>query len=319
MFKSKLHGENTARQLESVTAGDRYSSTTPLHLKGTKRDTGTRWIPLDRIIARKQIREDFDQDELLELAASFREHGQQQACKVFWSDLDDAFVIVAGERRFRAAQLAEKESLKCDVMEHEPTEQEHLELQLVENVQRSDLSPIEEAKAYQRFVDEFGYTQSEIAKRTGKNQSSISRALKLMQLPPEIREELSRTNAVRSLAEKLARLSTIEEQREMLARHQRGELTVRDAQEETAKPASSSGGSPKRPPSKQTRVKKARGIDFRATGKKKHTNTDYALGSLDWCEDLSTDKRASVDIDAIRSRLRELMQKLEPEQSRHAA
>ena len=91
MFASnKTHGENTARQLESAAAGERLSKT-PMHLKGTKRDVGTRWIPLDRIIARKQAREDFDQEELEELVASFREHGQQQACKVFWSDADQAF------------------------------------------------------------------------------------------------------------------------------------------------------------------------------------------------------------------------------------
>ena len=60
----------------------------------------------------------------------------------------------------------------------------------------------------------------------------------------------------------------------------------------------------------ETRVKKARGIDFRATGKKKHTNTDYALGTLDWCEDLATDKRATVDVAAVTARLRELVDRL---------
>ena len=226
-------------------------------------------------------------------------------------------VIVAGERRFRAAQLAGKESLKCDVMEHEPSEQEHLELQLVENVQRSDLSAIEEAKAYQRFVDEFSYNQSEIAKRTGKNQSTISRALKLMQLPAEIRDELVRTKAARTLAEKLVRLKTLEEQREMIERHQRGELTVRDAQLETS--TRKKDGVSQKFVTKQTRVKKSRGIDFRATGKKKHTNTDYALGTLDWCDDLATDKRASVDVQAVAGRVRELLQKLESHQSLRAA
>lgn len=317
MFNSKKsHGENTARQLEAVAPAAR-SSITPVHLKGTKRDTGTRWIPVERIIARKQIREEFDQQELEELAASFKEHGQQQACKVFWSDADQAFVIVAGERRFRATHLAGKKSLKCDVMEYEPSDQEHLELQLVENVQRSDLSAIEEAKAYQRFVDEFGYTQSEIAKRTGKNQSSISRALNLMKLPEEIREELARTKATRTLAEKLARLKTIDEQHNMIERHQRGEITVDDAHEETTTRTSAS--ITRKSVVKQTRVKKAMGIDFKAFGTKKHTNTDYALGTLDWCDDLATDKRATVDAQAVAIRLRELLSKLEKQQTLRAA
>lgn len=317
MFGSKSHGENTKRQLGSVERGARTSGVTPLQLKGVKKDTSTRWVPLERIITKKQIREEFDEEELNELAASLREHGQQQACLVFWSEEDEAFVIVAGERRFRAAQLAGKETLKCSLMEHEPSDQEHLELQLVENVQRSDLSAIEEAKAYQRFIDEFGYTQGEIAKRTGKNQSSISRSLKLMKLPEEIREELARTKAARTLAEKLVRLKSVEEQRDMLDRHQRGELTVRDAQEETATCPSKSS---RRAPSVQTRVKKARGIDFRGNGKKKHTNTDYALGALDWCEDLATDKRASVDVDAVVERLQLLLQKIsESDQTARAA
>lgn len=308
MFNRNSHGENTARQLEAIEKGDKFS-TTPMHLKGTKRDTGTRWIPLERIVARKQIREEFDPEQLEELAASIREHGQQQACKVFWSDSDQAFVLVAGERRFRAAKLAGKPELKCDVMEHEPDCREHLELSLIENVQRADLSAMEEARAYQRFVDEFGYTQAEIAKRTGKNQSTISRALKLLKLPEEIRDQLTSTNAARTLAEKLVRLDSLEDQRDMLNRHERGELTVQDAQNETSPRTQS--GSRSTPPTKQTRVKKARGIDFRATGKKKHTNTDYALGVLDWCQDLSTDKRAAVDRQLVVDRLRELLGALE--------
>lgn len=309
------HGENTARQLDSFEKGPRMSS--PIAgLTGTKADKNTRWIPLERIVARKQIREEFSEDELQELANSLQEHGQQQACTVFWSDVEDRFVIVAGERRFRAAQLAHKETLKCNVLDREPSEQEHHELQLIENVQRQDLNPIEEAKAYQKFIDDFGLTQMEIAKKTGKNQSSVSRALKLMKLPEEIREQLAQANASRTLAEKLVRLETIEDQRDMLERHLRGELTVREAQAETS---SKSTKSARRPAAKQTRVKKARGIDFRAAGKKKHTNTDYALGALDWCEDLATDKRAAADLDAVTSRLREVLHSLENQHAAKAA
>ena len=316
IFGKTTHGENTARQLEAPEAGKRLSKT-PIHLKGTKRDTATRWIPLDRIRTRKQIREEFDEAELDELAASLSEHGQQQACTVFWSDDDGGFVIVAGERRFRAATKATGvETLKCAVLSEEPSEQEHLELQLVENVQRSDLSAIEEAKAYQRFVDEFGFTQGQIAKRTGKNQSSVSRALKLMKLPEEIRDELISTKAPRSLAEKLYRLKTIEEQRDMLRRYNNDELTIRDAQEETSR---RSGASTKKVAAKQVRVKKTRGIEYKATGKKKHTNTDYVLGTLDWCEDLATDKRATVDVETVQDRLREILTKLESCQALRAA
>ena len=81
------------------------------HLEGTRKYGNVRGIPLDRIKARKQIREEFDEGELNELAASLKEHGQQQPCKVFWSEGDDAFILVAGERRFRAAKIASLEYL----------------------------------------------------------------------------------------------------------------------------------------------------------------------------------------------------------------
>jgi ParB/RepB/Spo0J family partition protein len=292
-FRRKVdHGENTARQLESYEKGARISSSIAA-LRDTKKDQDTHWIPLGRITTKKQIREEFDPTALEELANSIKELGQQQPCTVYWCDEEQAFVLVAGERRFRAAAMAGKPDLKCSVLPQKPTAAEHHELQLIENVQREDLNPVEEAKAYQKFIDDFGYTQSQIAKKTGISQGAISRALKLMQLPDEIRDELVQQNAPRRLAEALARLDTIEEQREMLEQSHAGILTVEEARQKTSKRG------PRPTTNKQTRVKKARGIDFKATGKKKHTNTEYALGTLEWCEDLATDKRASVEHEQV--------------------
>jgi len=298
------HRENTDRQLQSVEVGARIS--TPVAaLQGTKRDGSTHWIPLDRITTRAQIREEFEREALEELAASLSLHGQQQACKVFWCDAEQMFVIVAGERRFRAAKLAGKEALKCDVMAEEPSDEEHHELQLIENVQREDLNPIEEAKAYYKFVEDFGYTQQQIAQKTGKSQGAISRALKLMKLPTEIRDELVAADAPRGLAESLVRVGDIAEQRRLIEQHRNGEVTVKEATRNTSKrPSSKSIGA------KQTRVKKVGGIDLKATGKKKHTNTDYALATIAWCEDLATNKRAAVDLESVKDRLNELLTKL---------
>ena len=294
-----IHRENTARQLETVEPSVRISSPVAA-LKDLRSDGNTHWIPLERITTRKQVREEFDQEELEGLARSFSQHEQQQACNVFWSEADQSFVIVSGERRFRAAEIAGKDALKCDVMDHEPTPEEMHELQLIENVQRKNLNAIEEARGYHRFVDEFGYTQQQIAERTGKSQAVISRALKLMQLPDEIRDELVRRKAPRSLAEALSRLNSIEQQRQLLDQHSRGEVTVRQASKNTSKRGGNrrSGSST----NKQVRVKKSDGIDLKATGKKNHTNTDYSLATLDWSEDLATDKKASVDKERVGTR-----------------
>jgi ParB family chromosome partitioning protein len=297
------HGENTERQLGNPEKGDAVA-TIPSRLKGTKADKNTRKVPLDQIITRKQIREDFDEDALQELANSFREHGQRQPCTLFWSETDGKYVLVAGERRFRAAQIAGLEDLRGDILDHVPDDAEHHELQLIENVQREDLNPIEEAKAYQKFVDDFGYTQEQIAKKTGKSQGAISRALKLIKLPEEIRAQLVSQNAPRRLAESLARLDDIQKQRELLEQHQSGQLTVEDARKQTSKRASRPADT------KHVRVKKVDGIGLKATGKKKHTNTDYALAAIAWCEDLATDKRATADVHAVFGRAEQLLEKL---------
>jgi len=295
------HRVETARQLETIEVGARISSPVSA-LQGTKRDGTTHWIPLNRITTRSQIREEFDEEALNELANSLQVHGQRQACLVFWSDDEQMFVIVAGERRFRAAQIAAKETLRCDVMAHEPSAEEHHELQLIENVQREDLNPIEEAKAYYKFVEDFNYTQQQISQKTGKSQGAISRALKLMKLPPEIREELVEANAPRGLAESLARVGDIAEQRRLLEQYRNGEVTVKEASRSTSKRTGS-----KSTANKQTRVKKVDGIDLKATGKKKHTNTDYAVATLVWCEDLASSKKASVDKEQIATRCCNLM------------
>ena len=116
-------------------------------------------------------------------------------------------------------------------MKQEPTDAQLHELQLVENVQRKDLSTLETARAYQKFVDDFGYTQSQIAKKTGKSQATISKALKLLKLPAEILDELQRVDAPKQLAESLVRMKSAQEQRAAIEAHERGEVTARDVQE----------------------------------------------------------------------------------------
>jgi ParB family chromosome partitioning protein len=124
---------------------------------------------------------------LEELALSIREHGVLQPLVVTGKG-DGTYALVAGERRWRAARVAGFESVP--VIVKEVTTSEMLELALVENLQRADLNPVEEASAYKSLVDEFGLKQDEIATKVGKSRSAVSNSLRLLTLPPEVQESL---------------------------------------------------------------------------------------------------------------------------------
>ncbi|MGH6959862.1 MAG: ParB/RepB/Spo0J family partition protein [Dongiaceae bacterium] len=133
-----------------------------------------------------QPRHRFDDEPLRALAESIRENGILQPILVRpRPDDPNSFEIVAGERRWRAAQLAQLHDVP--VIVRDLTDQEALELALVENVQRQDLSPLEEAEGYRRLLEEFNNTQDNLARRVGKSRSHITNALRLLGLPQPVR------------------------------------------------------------------------------------------------------------------------------------
>jgi ParB family chromosome partitioning protein len=132
----------------------------------------------------KQPRREFDSEKLGELADSIREHGLVQPIVVRPKG-DARYEIVAGERRWRAAQLAGL--TKVPALVREFTEQESMEIALIENLQREDLNPLEEAEAYRLLLDQFGLTQEELARRLGKSRPQISNTLRLLQLSAPVR------------------------------------------------------------------------------------------------------------------------------------
>ncbi len=149
-----------------------------------------RQAAIDRIRPNpRQPRADFDEAALNELAASIRAQGILQPLLVR-PDGDGGYELVAGERRLRAARLAGLREVPIVV--REVSDRESLELALIENIQRDDLSPLEEAAAYQRLLDDFGHTQEEIAARVGKSRPAIANALRLLRLPEPIKRELAR-------------------------------------------------------------------------------------------------------------------------------
>ena len=133
-----------------------------------------------------QPRSDFDHESLEDLTNSIKEHGILQP--LILTAVDSGYQIIAGERRFRAAQVLGLKTIPAIV--RDVKEQQKLELALVENIQRKDLNPIEEAFAFQRLIDEFSLTQEEVAKRIGKSRSAITNILRLLTLPTEIQRAL---------------------------------------------------------------------------------------------------------------------------------
>ena len=133
-------------------------------------------IRLDRIIAdANQPRKEFDAVALDELAASLKSRGQLQPIRVRWDEAADRYVVVVGERRWRAAQRGGLESLVCVVASGDATPEELLEDQLVENALRQDLKPVEEAKAYRQLLDSLGVSQRQLAERLHVSPQKITR------------------------------------------------------------------------------------------------------------------------------------------------
>ena len=131
-----------------------------------------------------QPRKHFDEDKLIDLAESIKEHGVLQPIIV--TPRDDKYMIIAGERRFRATNRAGLKTIPALIRELD--DEKIMELALIENVQRDDLNPIEEARAYELLQTRYGYTQDKLAKRMGKSRSAIANSTRLLGLPEDVQQ-----------------------------------------------------------------------------------------------------------------------------------
>jgi ParB family chromosome partitioning protein len=134
-----------------------------------------------------QPRQTLDPTALQELADSIREHGLIQPLIV--TQQGQEYQLIAGERRWEAAKIAGLE--RVPAMIKDATPQQMLELALVENIQRADLNPLEEAGAYQQLIDDFGLTQAQVAERVGKSRAAVANSVRLLRLPGEVKESLA--------------------------------------------------------------------------------------------------------------------------------
>ncbi len=146
----------------------------------------SRTLPTERLTPGPfQPRRRFDSEDLSELAESVREQGILQPILVRRDPDDETYQIVAGERRWRAAQLAQLHEVPVLIREFD--DRTAMEIALVENVQRRDLSPLEEADGYRRLIDEFAHSQEELARAVGKSRSHVANTMRLLNLPDDVR------------------------------------------------------------------------------------------------------------------------------------
>jgi len=185
-------------------------------------------IPVDRIDPNPhQPRTHFDHNALEDLVSSIKEHGILQPL-VVTEKPDGRYELIVGERRLRAAKIADFDAVPAIV--RSATEQQKMELALIENVQRADLNPIEEAHAYLRLQEEFGLTQDQVGERVGKSRPQVANIIRLLQLPEEIQRALAEQRISASNARTLLSLPTDEERMGMFDALLKGNFTVRQTE-----------------------------------------------------------------------------------------
>lgn len=173
-----------------------------------------------------QPRKTFNEESLLELAASIREFGILQPLVA--RKTHDGLELIAGERRLRASKLAALSTVP--VIIRSISDKEMAELAMIENLQREDLHYLEEAEGYQQLISQFGLTQEEMARRVGKNQSTIANKLRLLKLEPGIRDNLRDFNLTERHARALLKIDSTEQQHQVLQMVKDKGLNVRETE-----------------------------------------------------------------------------------------
>ena len=199
-------------------------------IPGATEERGVLDVPLDRVERNPdQPRTSFDETLLGELAASIAVHGVLQPV-IVRTRADGTYELVAGERRLRAARMAGLETIPAIVREP-AAEESSLELALIENLQRTDLNPIEAALAYRELIDRFGMTHEAVARQVGKSRVAVSNALRLLDLAPETRQAITDGRLSEGHGRALAAITLPELQRAVLQVVLERGLSVRQTEE----------------------------------------------------------------------------------------
>ncbi|MFA5389027.1 MAG: ParB/RepB/Spo0J family partition protein [Candidatus Omnitrophota bacterium] len=188
---------------------------------------GVRNIPIDKIKANKyQPREDFNQEALDDLAVSIKEKGFIQPVLVRLKD--NEYELIAGERRFRAAKKLGYKEIPAIIKE--ASDLDSLELSIIENIQRENLNPIDQAKAYKRLQEEFKMTQEKVADTIGKDRATVANILRLLNLPIKVQEYVSRGTISMGHARAMLCLNSETAQMRLCTKIMKDDLSVRDTE-----------------------------------------------------------------------------------------
>jgi len=192
-----------------------------------KKALGINEIEIDKIVPNEyQPRKVFNDEKMKELAASIKEQGVIQPVIVHRTG--SGYQLIAGERRWRASRVAGLKTIPALVKE--ATKREFLEMALIENIQREDLNPLEAAEAYKRLQDEFKLTQEDLAKRVGKERSTVTNFLRLLGLPKEIKQELATGALSMGHAKAVLSLERVRDQMQAAVMIVKKGLSVREAE-----------------------------------------------------------------------------------------
>lgn len=188
-------------------------------------------VPLESISPNPhQPRSRMNDEELRELADSIREHGVIQPLIVTRTDEEGKYILIAGERRLRASRLAGLDTVPV-VIRDQATDLQQLELALIENVQRSDLTPLETAEAYRQLQDDFSLSHEDIAARVGKSRVSVTNTLRLLKLPAPVQQALAELKITEGHARALLGLNSPHAQIAALQTLLHNDLSVRKTEE----------------------------------------------------------------------------------------
>lgn len=202
----------------AVRPADSSAVAAPARWQGVTKSKNAAEIPADRIDRDpNQPREEFDEDALARLASSLKTRGLLQPIRVRWDEGRGVYLIVCGERRWRAAKMAGLATVSAIVMDRQVSPDELLALQMIENCVREDLRPVEQARAYKTLIERNGWTVRQAAEELAVNHSAVVRSLALLDLPVTAQSDIERGTLLPSAAYEIAKVDD-QAEREQLAR-----------------------------------------------------------------------------------------------------
>ncbi len=226
-LEKRVLGRGLAALIPEKQVGEGFKPSPTMQALESSIQQGVRNIPIEKVRQNKyQPREEFNQDALDDLANSVKEKGFIQPILVRLKD--NEYELIAGERRLRAAKKLGHKEIPAIIKE--ATDLDCLELSIIENIQRENLNPIDQAKAYKRLQNEFNMTQEKVADTIGKDRATVANILRLLNLPAKIQEYVSRGTISMGHARAILSLNKELEQMRLCTKIIKDDLSVRDTE-----------------------------------------------------------------------------------------